>query len=470
MDISGVPPTADFFLQSKASDIVYAPGGKYQEIRVKHHVELDLNSGSPLVFKFPNSEKACYSLRDTFIRFKLRIRTNAGEQPAANTVYPVNGIAHNMWKSVTLYANGIPVSNTYSPYDYKHMLEHLMQNTTQNSFKDEIWGYKKRVAPTGNVAAVAGGANPHLAIPEIDRDTARGEQHFTQHNPPLSAGWTEFIMTPNIDFFNIDTHVVSLPKVEWELRLVPYDNIHCLNWAVDYEDANTVADSTAENYKLQIQPDSVKMFLRTEYMTDDAYIAVMEAGQQHGFIYNYTPTAIKTKTLNLGHTRVEDNDFAPRARPLMYAQTFVAHAAYTGNKIRNPYLFRPPPTLAKMFNYKDGHMVQEQTPVDLQDPHGHGHVHLYMNNLQALGIQNYTPDLSYGANEQMNGFFFKITSLGPASSSGELEPRTSQGSHDYLFELDAGADQNYEVITYIRYETAQIIVHIDGTVLNTFSG
>ena len=60
--------------------------------------------------------------------------------------------------------------------------------------------------------------------------------------------------------------------------------------------------------------------------------------------------------------------------------------------------------------------------------------------------------------------------MGPASSSGELEPRTSQGSHDYLFELDAGADQNYEVITYIRYETAQIIVHIDGTILNTFSG
>ena len=466
---TGVPPTANFFLQSKTADIVYAPGGKYQEIRVKHHVEQDLNSGAPLVFKFPNSEKACYDLNDTFIKFKLRIRTDAGGAPGVNTVYPVNGIAHNMWKSITLTANGVPVSSTYSPYDYKHMMEHLMQNTTQNSFYDETWGYKKRVAPTGNIAAVVG-ARPQLPITEINRDTARVEAHFTQDNPALAAGWREFIMRPNIDFFNIDTHVVSLPKVVWELRLVPYDNIHCLNWAADYQTQQHLADSMVENYKLQIDPNSVKMFLRTEYLTDEAYIAVMEAGQQHGFTYNYTPTAIKTKTLNLGLTRVEDADFAPRAKPVMYCQTFVDHAAYTGGKIRNPYLFRPPPTLSKMYNYKDGQLVQEQTPVDLQDEHGHGHVHLYMNNLKALGIQPYTTDLSYGPNELMNGFFFKITSLGPASSSGELQPRTSQGCHDYRFELAGPADKNYEVITYIRYEPAQIIVHIDGTVHNTFSG
>ena len=71
----------------------------------------------------------------------------------------------------------------------------------------------------------------------------------------------------------------------------------------------------------------------------------------------------------------------------------------------------------------------------------------------------------------MKGFFFKIVSLAPAgNTSSELVPRTSQGSHDYRFELTAGADKNYEVITYIRYEPAQIIVHLDGTIENTFSG
>ena len=64
----------------------------------------------------------------------------------------------------------------------------------------------------------------------------------------------------------------------------------------------------------------------------------------------------------------------------------------------------------------------------------------------------------------------KLFILAPAGSSMEIAPMTSQGSHDYRFELDGPADKNYEVITYIRYETAQIIVHIDGAIENTFAG
>ena len=470
---SGVPASANFFLQPAANDIVYAPGGKFQEVRVKHHVNEDLNSGSPLIFKLPNSEKAVYNLDDTYIKFKLRIVTVANGAADQDAVYPANGIAHTMWKTVSLYANGVPVCSTYQPYGYKKMLEHILQNNTQNVHYDKLWGYKKRVSPTGVLAGNAAGHN--FDVPEIDRDTMRNAVHFTQDNPRLTANWTEFVMRPALDFFDIDANIMSLAKVDWELRLIPYENIHCLNWAVNYGDLGNPTDvgvnnSIGTNYKLQIQPDSVKMFLRTEYLTDEAYLAAMEVGQQEGFKYNYTPSAIKTKTLGVGHTRVEDTDFAPRSNPVMYCHTFVDHTAYTGSKRRNAYLFRPPPSLSRMYNYKDGQLIQEQTPVDLQDLHGSGHWHLYMNNLVSLGVQPYTPGLSYGPDEIMNGFFMKIISLAAGGTSPDLLPRTSQGTHDYRFELNAPADKNYEVITYIRYETATLIVHIDGTIENTFSG
>lgn len=472
MSAIGVPSNANFFLQPQATDIVYAPGGKMQEVRVKHQLQQDLTAGSPLIFKLPNSEKLCYNLSQTYIKFKLRIQTVGGENVDAGHAYPANGIAHTMWKSVTLYANEQPVSSTYQPYGYKKMIEHLLQDNGQNDYYDRMWGYKKRVAPVGERPAGDG----DTAIPEIDRDTARREEHFVEGNHDLGQGWKEFVMKPCLDFFETDQNIVSLAKVNWELHMVPYENTHCINWAVNYGPLAApvqagIAASVAPDYKLQIDPNSVKMFLRTEYLTDEAYLSVMEAGQQQGFKYNFTPTAIKTKTLSLGQQQVDETDFAPRANPVMYCHTFVDHTAFIGAKRRNPYLFRPPPTLSKMYNYKDGQMVQEQSPVDLQDQNGSGHLQLYMNNMQALGVEPYSPGLSYGYNELMNGFFFKIVSLAPAgNTSSELVPRTSQGSHDYRFELTAGADKNYEVITYIRYEPAQIIVHLDGTIENTFSG
>ena len=52
---------------------------------------------------------------------------------------------------------------------------------------------------------------------------------------------------------------------------------------VQSPDEAGVENSLKEDYKLQIEPASVKMFLRTEYYTEDAYVAAMEAGQQQGF-------------------------------------------------------------------------------------------------------------------------------------------------------------------------------------------
>ena len=119
MTAAGVPSRANFFLQPLATDVVYTPGGKFQEVPVKHHITEDLSAGTPIIFKFPNSQKACYNLDETYIKFKLRIVTDAGDPPNVQHVYPANGIAHTMWKSLTLHANGVPISSTYQPYDYK---------------------------------------------------------------------------------------------------------------------------------------------------------------------------------------------------------------------------------------------------------------------------------------------------------------------------------------------------------------
>ena len=467
----GVPSRANHFQEPKITDSVYTPQGKWLQVSVDHHITQNLNGGQAIVFNLPQIEQAAFNLDDTWIKFKLRIVRANGQAPAAgDLVYPANGIAQTMWKNIQLFANNVQISKTFAPYNYKAIIEHLLRSSKENEPADKLWGYKKRPAPVGDIVVPA---NDH-EISELDRDTMRNAAHFTEDNPPLHEGWQEFLMKPCIDFFETDANLLCLKNVNWQLRMTPHESKHCLNWAVNHgteaNPADGVAPSIAENYKLQIHPESVKMFVRTEILSDDAYLAAMQAGQMQGFKYTYTPTAIRTKTLSAGHTSIEMSNLAPRSNPIFMAHTFVDHEAYNGNKQRNPYLFRAPPSLAKMYNYKDGQVLQEQAPVDLQDPHGRGRAHLYLNNLLALGISPNTPGLSYDHTELDKGFFFKIISLAPSGNSMDLAPMTSQGTLNYRFELSEGADRNYETLTYMRFEEEQVIVHIDGTIINTFEG
>ena len=148
----GVPARANLFLEPKVGDAVFATGGKFLQIPLQHPITENVNQGSPLVFKFPKIDKACFNLEETYIKFKLKIVNANGTDVAPrnfDAVYPANGIAHTMWKEIKLYANSVPISKSYAPYDLKKVIEHLLIDTAQNDFQDELWGWKKRVAPTG---------------------------------------------------------------------------------------------------------------------------------------------------------------------------------------------------------------------------------------------------------------------------------------------------------------------------------
>ena len=458
--VSGISTHADFFKEA-ATEIVWKPGGKHVEIQPKHNVTGTLNGGSPIIFEFPYIAKAGYNFSTTYIKFKLRIRQRGGAPVGAdNLVYAANGIGHTVWKNMELIAGDIPLTNSFQPYGYKKMIEHLLTSETDNEFSDQMWGYTKRTNIEGNA---------------LVEDTTRLRQHFIEGNPPMSEEWVEFIIYPNLDFFRTASNIVCLDGVKWELRLTPNDAEHCLNWSVNRgplggltapEHANAVA-SLVQNYTVEIDPSSVRCFLRVDYFNDSAYEAVMDAGRERGFIYNYTPTTIRVKTLAQGQSILRSYDYTPRANPIMYAQTFVAHRSFVGNKDRNPYLFRQPPNLNRIYNWFNGELVGEQTPIVFDD-NGVGLKQLYINNLNALEIDQYSRGLTWSYKDMDRGFFFKIVSLKPSTDSNDLNPITRAGPHSYEVQLSQNADQAYSFLTYTQYETAQIIIHEDGTVVNTF--
>ena len=464
---SGVPSRADFFTE-QAHDVAYEGGaGGCVPVPLAYHVGNVLNAGSPLIFHLPHIDKAAINFQASYLRFRIRIRTNAGAAIGNNPrpVYPTNGIAHTLWKNIELLANGVPTTNSYQPYSYKKIIEHLLTADESAAHMHKLWGYKKRVSPPGQGA-------PH-AISRVDRDTQRGQPHFENDNPNL-RNWTEFIMTPALDLFSCATNIVSLPTVKWELRLTPHDPVHSLNWSVDWganlaePDNAGVADSLADNYRIEIDVPEVTFHMRKEILTDSAYAAAMDVAKNSGgFMYNYTPTVIKTKTLQPQTMGVEMSDYSPRANPLMLAHTFVLHDAYNGAKRYNPYFFSPPETLAKFYNYFNGQVLGEQSPVNLAN--GAGRPHLYHNNMSALGIDDQSKGLYFDQDQQDKGFWFKITTLAPSSDSPALAPKTSSGIHTYKVELNGHAALPYTIITYIIYEQAKIIINLDGTVTNTFS-
>ena len=262
-----------------------------------------------------------------------------------------------------------------------------------------MWGYIKRTNDDGN---------------DLDRDTNKLRGGFTENNALKNKDWVEFIIYPNLDFFNNKTNILCIDAIKWEMRLTPQDMQYCLNWCCDYgADLNTpvntgLAASLQRNFHIEIDPSSVKYFLKVDMFSDDAYNGLIEAGRERGFIYNYTPTTVKTKTITPGERMIEDVNFTPRANPLMYVHTFVCHDGYLGHKKRNPYLFRQPPSLRRISNWFNGELIGEQTPIDFE-ANGGGLKQLYINNLNALQIiGEYDDNLTWGYSDMARGIFLKL--------------------------------------------------------------
>ena len=465
---AGVPSGANFFSEPPQDVVFEANSSSLIAVSLAHNIGNTLNAGNPLVFQLPHVDMSCIDFNSSYLKFKLRIVNADGTEidNAPRGVFPVNGIGHTVWKNIELLANDVPTTNSYQPYDYKKMIEHLLTADGCSDNYSELWGFKKRVNVDGRPA---GGEHP---ISMLDRDTQRGQPHFDQDNPDL-RNWYEFIVTPALDLFTCGSNIVSLDTVKWELRLTPHENIHALNWSCNWgnnlEQPNVagVAASLNNNYKLEIESSSVKFYMSTMKLTPSAYSAAIETAQDGGFVYNYTPSVIKVETLNAEELNKEVCNFSPRANPVMYAHTFVPHAAYSGNKRYNPYNFSPPPSFTKFYNFCNGQSLGEEMPVDFRN--GGGKAQLYKNNLAALGIDQHSRGLLYKINEADKGFWFKVISLFPTSDLLQLAPKTAAGIHSYRVELDNARDMAYTIITYIRYEDAQLKINLDGTVTNTFA-
>lgn len=463
-----VPSRADFF-KNVPLDIVFEPEqGSRVTCSLAHNIGNNLNAGNPLVFQLPHVDHHCINFNNSYLTFKLRIVNPDGTQINDNPrqVYPTNGIGHTIWKNIELLANGVPTTNSYQPYAYKKMIEHLLTADSASENYSDMWGFKKRVNVEGR-----NDPNEH-PISMLDRDTQRGQPHFVEDNPDL-RDWHEFVITPALDLFTCDTYIVSLPTVKWELRLTPHEPKHALNWSCNWgdnlqePDEAGVAASLQPDFRIEIDASTVKYFMRTEKLTASAFNAAMEtAKNEGGFVYSYTPSVIKTETLNQNDLVKEVSNFSPRANPVLYAHTFVPHDAWSGSKRYNPYNFSPPPSLYKFYNFLNGQTIKEEMPIDFRN--NGGKAQLYRNNLDALGIDEQSKGLLYKYNEADKGFWFKVVSLTPSSETLRVAPKTSAGIHSYRLELDQQRDRAYEVLTYIRYEDAKIRINLDGTVTNSF--
>ena len=454
----GISSRADFFKELPREIVWEAGGGKHLEVSPKHVVTQNLSAGGPIIFNLPYVYKGSYNFSQSYIKFKLKINSNPENAIGDNEVFGANGIGHTVWKNIELFAGGIPLHTSFQEYGYKKIVEHLLTSEQNNANHDEMWGYTKRLNAPGN---------------NLNMDTNRDRVGFNADNPLKNADWVEFIIYPNLDFFNNKNNVLCLDTVKWELRLTPQDMRHCLNWSCDYGGIlNPVADglaaSLARNFHIDIDPASVKYYLKVDMFSDEAYSGIMEAGRVRGFVYNYTPTTIIAKTITAGERMIEDVNFTPRANPLMYAHTFVCHDGYLGHKKRNPFLFRPPPNLRRISNWFNGELIGEQSPVRFEAGNATGLKQLYINNLNGLEIEEYDHGLTWSYSDMARGIFFKVVSLRPSSESLDLVPMTKPGMHTYRVELSAEEPIAYTCLTYTQYEPAQVTMYLDGTVTNSF--
>ena len=399
-------------------------------------------------------ENATFNFPESFLEFTIRVRKDDGTEIAADKVRACNLLAHTLWKKIELFANGVKLHSNLQDYGIKTVIDTMLdfrENAQNNSAMVGWWARSST---------------------SFEHDVSKTNDDFKNKCSDYKD-WTTFMMCPNLDVFKSSVNLISIPQVVWELRLTPQEPKYVLNALMDFTDADTIKTSLAQQYLIELKPNSTIWHLRYDRLTTDAYSAQLSEAHSHKHPYKiwYRPTVVRSFPIPRDQSFFRIDDLFPNQKPLSIWITFMSQTAYGGSLSRNPFFFWPGNTFESLINRFNGELIRLQRPIKVNMADSESLKKLYWNNLKCLEIDVNTDGLIWSHKHLKEGWFLYGGQLHPCSESANLVPNIPSGAYgvDVDFVPETAKAEDLVLIVYGEFVPHEVDFWANGEVVNTFT-
>lgn len=274
-----------------------------------------LDNSSVLQFYIPGSSEHYIDLNNIYLRLKLQILKSDGTlykgtdaDPKTNQCGFINNILHSLFKSFRVSFNGTVV-NEISNYHIKSYIDTLLNYSSEHTNSSLLsQGFVKDKA--GEFENTAG-LNTGLKSRKFWTDDSQTIELYGRLNSDIFNQPRLLINGVNIDLL-LTLESVPFLLMEQDVNKDSIIKIHEANLHVRHVKVNP--EYALQTYKTLLSGQNV--------------------------LYPFKRSEIKTFTVPKGQQSIELNNVFNGKQPSNFILTMVENAAYTGNKLKNPYHFQ----------------------------------------------------------------------------------------------------------------------------------
>ena len=384
----------------------------------------------------------------SFFEIELQLKkVNGDDLAVADKLWPVNNLAHSLFKQISVRFNGALISPQTDTYHYKAYLETLMnydRNDGQTVLKPQGW-YSALDFPAtftaNNTTVDLDGGNPHAhytALPQNHKDSIllmkKEQDHYTGNKRHVLR------FKPHIEVFHLNKLLV--PRVQIGIQM--YFNSPAL-----------FLNGVGEAGRMTTEDVTVRMYLCQVRLNPTTYRNLMTKMEVEKALVAYPTVRSEIRTFNMqgNQQQYECNNLFQGRVPNRLIVGMVLSTAFTGTVTNDPFCFQKfglssirQIVRGEEYPYETLELVHNNDTKDLRG---------YFRFLQATGCLsqhrgNMVKSDEWGQGKNCTLFAFDNVANG-CLDSNRLNPR-QVGDLQIVLNFGAAPGQNLTIILYGEFE------------------
>ena len=384
----------------------------------------------------------------SFFEIELQVKKdNADDVAAADKLWPVNNLAHSLFKQINVRLNGALISPQTDTYHYKAYFETLTnydRNDGETVLKPQGWynGIDFPATFTDNNTTVdLNGGNPHAAFTALPKNQRDSILLMTNEQANYTGGKQHVLrFKPHIEVFHLNK--LLIPRVQIGIKM--YFNPPAL-----------FLNGVGEAGRLTAEDIKVRMYLCQLRLNPATYRNLMTNMQVEKALVSYPTVRGEIRTFNMPNNqqRIECNNLFNSRIPNRIFVGMVLATAFNGNVVNDPFCFQK----FGLSNIRQIVRGEEYPYETLELVHNNGTQDLrgYHRFLQATGCLcqhrgNMVRKEDWGQGKNCTLFVFDNVANGCVDSN-RLNPR-QVGDLQIVLNFGAAPGVNIIIIVYGEFE------------------
>ena len=397
---------------------------------------------NPVVFQI-DPQTDYIDLSRSFFELELSLKkANGGNLVAAEGTYPVNNLAHALFKQITVKLNNTLMSPSIDTYHYKAYLETLLnfdRDDGETILKPQGW-FNGINCPatltadnTDSTANDGAGHDDFQALSATQKETVRAMQAEVVK---YAGGKTRILrFKPHLEVFHLNKVIV--PNVQIDIQMY-------------FNSPNLFLNGHTQAGRLTAEDVKIRLYLCQLRLNPSVYLSL-----ENKFPAAYPTVRSEIRTYNMAHDqrRYECNNVFQGRIPNRVIVGMVLATAFNGTLSNDPFAFQKF-KLSSIRQLVSGEEYPYET-LELNHDNDQKDLRGYFRFLQATGCLckskgNMVRDTEWGQGQNSTLFVFDNAANG-CLDSPVLNPKQS-GELQLILNFGATPDVNITILVYGEFE------------------